>query len=315
MGTVHDERCGIGSSPPNQFRIVDVADLAQRQWGRVSWEQLRRAGVSKARLSSWLADGYLHWIHPGVYAVGHDAPSLEGELAAALLYAGPGAVLSHTSAAWWWQLTKQRPSVIEVSTPRCPRSRPGLLAYTRRSVERVWHRGLPVTTVAQTLLDFAARAPGAAVRRALAEADYHRLLDYRAALNVLGHGKPGSAKLRRAVGAYRPELAATRSVLEERFLALCEQACLPRPQVNVTVCGLTVDVFWPRQRLVVELDGQRGHGTTAQVARDHARDLRLRAAGFTVRRYGWDQVTRQPELVLVDLGAALGSKVSLRAAR
>ena len=80
---------------------------------------------------------------------------------------------------------------------------------------------------------------------------------------------------------------------------------LPRPQVNVKVCGYTVDCYWPQARVVVELDGGKGHSTERQVARDHGRDLKLRGAGISVRRYARRQVRLQRKLVLADLWAAL----------
>lgn len=76
--------------------------MASRQSGRVSRRQLRNLGIADAVIHQWVKQGYLRRGLPGVYAVGHDAPGVEGELAAALLYVGPGAMLSHGTAAWWW---------------------------------------------------------------------------------------------------------------------------------------------------------------------------------------------------------------------
>jgi predicted transcriptional regulator of viral defense system len=139
--------------------------------------------VRKSQISDWVADGYLHPIHPRVYAVGYRSSSVEADLVAAVFYAGPGAMLSHETAAWWWQLTDREPSSIDVSTPKkcvpLPRcgSKRGVRVHGRRATKRVWHRRLPVTTVPQTLLDFASVASLRRVRHALAEADYQRLLD------------------------------------------------------------------------------------------------------------------------------------------
>jgi hypothetical protein len=171
-------------------------------------------------------------------------------------------------------------------------------------LDRVWHRGLTVTTVPQTLLDYASQSPFGDVRYALAEADYQRALHLEAVRAVLGRGKPGSGKLAAALAVHWPDLARTRSKLEREFLFLVEAGGLPRPLINVRVCGFRVDCYWPKQRVVVELDGVQGHSTPAQVARDHGRDLKLRAARIVVRRYGSTHVNGQPALVLADLGAA-----------
>jgi uncharacterized protein DUF559 len=243
-----------------------------------------------------------------VYAVGHRAPSLEADLAAGLLYAGPGAMLSHATAAWWWGLIDQQPKRLAVSTARRCRSLRQVRVHGRRSLERVWHRGLPVTAVAQTLLDYAATSTLRRVRRALAEADYQRLLKLSEVEAVISPGRAGSANLRQAIAVHQPRLAHTRSPLEERFLELCERNELPLPSLNVTVEGFLVDALWSTQRLIVELDGRRAHGTPARMESDRARDLALRRAGYSVTRYAWRQVTEQPDLVVADLRAALSSR-------
>jgi Transcriptional regulator, AbiEi antitoxin len=78
-----------------------VAGIADRQWGLVTATQLAALGIDTAVVSRWLRDGYLYRIHSRVYAVAHRAGSVERDLAAALLYAGPGAMLSHATGVWW----------------------------------------------------------------------------------------------------------------------------------------------------------------------------------------------------------------------
>lgn len=291
---------------------AEVAAIAANQWGRVRRDQLTSAGVDRNKVTRWIDEGYLHRIHPRVYAVGHMATGIEAELVSALFYAGPGAMLSHETAAWWWELTDREPRRIEVSTPRKRRSlarresQRAVKVRSRRTLDRVWHRRLPVTTVAQTLLDFASANSFRRVRYALANADYRRLLDVEAVESVAGRGRAGSNNLRRALEKHLPELGFTRSEFERRMLELCESAALPIPEVNVVVGGVMVDAFWRDQRVIVELDGKGNHGTPAQIARDHERDLRLRALGFTVLRYAWEQLKRRPDLVLADLQRALG---------
>jgi Protein of unknown function (DUF559)/Transcriptional regulator, AbiEi antitoxin len=295
----------LGSKGWTQNAKVRIGRLAERQWGRVSRAQLQRLGISKAGVVRWVREGYLHRLHPGVYAVGHLAPTAEGDLAAALLYAGPGAALGGETALWWFGLIDKPPRVIEATTPNRRLSRPGVRVHDRSDPNRVWHRGFPVTPVALALLEHAASAPHDRVRRVLAEAEYRRLLDLDAVRALLGRGRPGSAKVRAALLRHQPRLALTRSVLEERFLALCESARLPLPECNVTIEGLMVDMLWRGPRVIVELDGHDAHDSRAQIERDRRRELRLRAAGFVVLRYTWDQVTREPELIVTDLRLAL----------
>ena len=100
----------------NHNAIVRVAGLAARQFGRITWRQLIALGVDKRSIHEWVHAGYLYRALPGVYAVGHVARTTEADLAAAVLYSGPEAMLS-LQAAWWVGLATSRPYLIEVSTP------------------------------------------------------------------------------------------------------------------------------------------------------------------------------------------------------
>jgi very-short-patch-repair endonuclease len=288
---------------------VRVAEVAEPTWGRVHWSQLRRLGIAEGTIAQWVNEGYLHPKLPRVYAVGHCGGPIEADLAEALMFAGPGAMLSHQTAAWWWGLTSRRPAVIHVSTPRRCRPRPGIAVHGRRRLPRSWHNDLTVTTLPQTLLDYASAMPFEDVRYVLAEADYRRLIDLDAVRAIAGRGKPGSAALNSALAVHWPELARTDSRLERAFLFLIESGGLPRPRVNLRLYGLKVDCFWPQFRLAVELDGGRGHNTERQVRRDHGRDLTLRAHDIVVRRYADEQVYHQGEAVLADLRRTIATLV------
>ncbi len=297
-------------SPPTpraESAIAVVRRVADRQFGRVSRRQLDRLGISNGQIGRWVAAGYLHRVLPGVYAVGHAAPSIAGDLAAALLYAGPGAALSHATAAWWHDLLGARPFTIDVTTPRRCRSLPNanLRVHERRHRPRVWRAGLPSTTVADTLLDCAAAGSGLnGVRRLLAEADFQRLLHAGVILQACRAGRPGGATLRAALARHLPLLAQTRSGLEADFVFLCEAADIPLPELNKIIAGVRVDALWRKQRLVVELDGAGNHGTPAQIDRDRRNELRLRRAGLQVLRYSSAQIREQTDLIVPDVLAA-----------
>jgi hypothetical protein len=248
-----------------------------------------------------LASAKLHVIHHRVYAFGHPSIPIEGKLVAALLYAGPGAVLSHRTAMWWWGLIDDRPSRIEVSSPGSTRSLPEVLLHHPRQIKSTTHRRFPITTVTQTLLDFAAKASLNAVRNALAKADYLGLLDPAALEALLGRGRPGSARLRTALKRHQPRLADTRSRTERAFISLCESVGLPIPEVNVRLHGWTADFLWRTHRLVVETDGYGNHHTPAQIDRDRRMDLTFRGAGLTVNRYSRQQVEDDGQTVMADV--------------
>jgi Protein of unknown function (DUF559) len=246
-------------------------------------------------------------IYQRVYALGHPWLPIEGRLVAALLHTGADAVLSHTTAAWWWGVVPDQPDVIDVSTLTRARSLPDLRVHHPRTLDATRYRRFPVTTVPRTLLDLASQAEPDAVRQALAEADYRRLLNPEEVKAILGQGRPGSAKLRKALDRHLPRLALTRFELERRFLALCERAGLPLPEVNARVSRMTVDALWRGERLAVELDGYEGHRSRAQTERDHRRDLQARMAGFVAIRYTWRQINDEPDRVAADLQRQLSS--------
>jgi len=296
---------GSAPTPRARIRSVRVARLAGRQGGVAGREQLLECGLSGTLLSRWVAEGRLHRVHPGVYAVGHSVLGIRARLMAALLYAGPSSVLSHQTAAWHWRLIDAEPQRIHVSTANDTRSLTEIRVHRPRSIESETHNGLAVTTVPRTLLDLAATMTFAELRRALAEADNLNRLDPTAIRAQLGRGRTGASALRQALSIHWPELAQTRSVLEEQFLALVEDAGLHRPEVNPRLEGFIVDALWRAERVVAELDGQETHAKPAAVERDRQRDLALRAAGFEVRRYTWQQVTRHPDAVVADLRAAI----------
>jgi very-short-patch-repair endonuclease len=90
------------------------------------------------------------------------------------------------------------------------------------------------------------------------------------------------------------------------FLALCREAGLPMPQVNVIVEGQLVDFHWPKERLVVETDSYKYHADRPAFERDHERTVALQAAGHTVRRTTYKMLERDPRPFLRLVRKALG---------
>jgi hypothetical protein len=271
-------------------------------------------GVSDARIRGWVESRYLTRRLPKVFAVGHDAPNRAALLWEAVLYAGPGAMLSHMTAAQWRGLIQFPPKLIEVSTPRKARSLPGIRVYGRRLLDRDFHDGLPVTTIAQSVLDLAAGGDLQLVRRALAVLDFRDRLDFHELLAICGSGRPGSVMLHRALAVHDPQLAYLNGELEVRFYRWCEEWDVPLPLVGRIVHGIRVDAHWPDRGVVAELDGDGNHHSAAQRRRDRARDLILRSHGLVVLRYDWELVKNRPQLVYEDLMAHLTARAGWRGA-
>ena len=280
---------------------VRVARLADGQAGLVGAPQLASLGVDTRVVSRWVSDGYLLPRLPRVYAVGHRAPSVEADLFAALLYAGPGAMLSHATALCWLGLLDKQPWPLQVSTPRRCRSLPGIRVHGRRTCQRIFRKGLPTTSLEQALIDYAAVAPLDRVRHALAVADYRNVLDIASLQATAGSGRAGSTQLRKALARHEPTLAQTRSPLERLFLPLCERAGIPVPEVNVWIAGVLVDAVWRERKLVVELDGRDNHSSWAQIQDDRSKELRVRAVGLDVIRYGTRQLEDEAPAVEAEL--------------
>jgi predicted transcriptional regulator of viral defense system len=279
-----------------------VGVLAGKQHGRVAWHQLVALRIATSTIANWHKDGYLRRVLPKVYAVGHDAPSHEADLVAAVLYAGPGAMLSHASAAHHRALISYAPETIHASTPRSARSVNGWVrVHPERECVRDVYRGIAVTTIPQTLLDLAAAGDLKLLQRAIATLDYRKELHLEAIERACGRGRRGSTRLRAALKDHRPQLAHVNGELEARFFGWCVQWGLPLPRLNVHVQGELVDAYWPQHNLVVELDGYANHSSRAQLHRDRQRDLKLRQAGLNVVRYDWRMLQSEPEQVRNDL--------------
>ena len=150
--------------------------------------QLVELGYSRAAVGRAVAGGLLAPIHRGAYVVGHRHLASAGRRFAAVLACGSSAVLSHVSAAEAWGLHPGARARYDVTVPRTLRPRPGLSPH--RGVlaedERTRLDGLPVTTVARTLLDLAAVLDEHRLERALERAEILRLLDLGALSALLG---------------------------------------------------------------------------------------------------------------------------------
>lgn len=293
----------------------EIAAIALRQHGLVTLPQLEGLGMDRKTVQGWAARGRLHRVHQGVYAVGHAVSTSEKRYLAAVLASGPGAVLSHRSAAALWGLREDRRNSIDVTAPnRRGRIPAGIDAHRDGSVtavDRTEMDGIPCTTVARTLLDLAAVAPVWELRKAIAEAEVLRLLDQTAVHSLIkrSRGRRGIARLRMLLDEIHPLTKRTRSEMERLFLAMCKRSGLPTPEVNVTLEVnrkiLMPDFLWRDAGLIVEADSRRYHDTDSAFQSDRRREQRLMRAGWRVVRCTWEQVEHEPRALAETIRALL----------
>jgi hypothetical protein len=289
-----------------------IAALARRQHGVVAYRQLIEAGFNRGAIQYRLDNGRLHHVHRAVYAVGHPVLGRNGRIMSAVLACGPGALLSHRSAGAEWELLPTARAAIDVTAPRSRRSRGDVIAHRVRRLDpqdRAVRDGIPITTVARTLLDVAEVVRSHEFERAVEQAERLRLFDLREVENVCERscGRRGLRPLRALLGDAVGEPPWTRSELERRFLDLCRDAGLPEPALNVSVAGFVVDFLWSSQRLVIELDGHAFHSTRTAFERDRVRDAKLQLAGFRVMRVTYRRLDRESCAVAQEVGALLSA--------
>ena len=264
----------------------------------VARAQLLELGIGSRAVEHRIVTGRLQRLHRSVYAVGHRSLSREGRWMAAVLAGGPGAVLSHRSAAALWDLRTTARTRIEITVPRRRRFKTGIEAHHAHLPpdEITERRGIPVTTAPRTLLDLGVVLPGPQVERAVNEAEIRQLTDALSLPALLARypGRRGVGVVRAIVADQEIGSTLTRSELEDRFLAFLARYGLPPPEMNVHLSAagrwIEVDCLWRAERLIVELDGRTFHDSVAAYERDRARDRALSVAGWRVVRVTWRQL-------------------------
>jgi hypothetical protein len=213
---------------------VVVARRAAGQAGVLGLDELRACGLSRNAVAVRVRNGWLHPLYRGVYAVGHSAVTDEARWLAAVKSIGPGAVLSHFSAAAHWKFVDwdgRQPEVTVISTGF--RSRDAVRVHCSSVLERrdvMRHEGIPVTTPVRTLVDLAAVVNERMLRTAVRRALGLRRIGIRQLIGAVRRLGPrrGSAGLRRVLASAAP----TRSELEDVVLDLIVDAGLNPPEVN-----------------------------------------------------------------------------------
>jgi very-short-patch-repair endonuclease len=280
--------------------------------------QLLALGYCDDTVLEWAQAGRLHRLHQGVYAVGHRRLSWHSRCWAGVLGAEANetdevvwpAVASHGSAAYLWGIYRYAPGRIDVTAPIRRRAKREFVVHFSSILgpgDRGERQGIPVTSVARTLMDSAIRARPEQLDRVLERAEELGLLDLHAVEDVLARagGHRGRGRLRRALALYKPDPAFTRSGFEKLFRRYVRRAGLALPSMNFNAHGYELDAYWPDLRFAVELDLFETHGSRGAFERDRLRQEELKLQGIEMIRITRPRLQREPEAVIGNLARLL----------
>jgi very-short-patch-repair endonuclease len=267
--------------------------------------------VPPAVLDGHIGRRQLVRVFPHVYRLKNAAEDGMTALRAALLHAGPGAALSHTTAlAVWGEWRLERPLHLTVHESVRRAGAPGLTVHRRKgfdpeSSQCVERRGLRVTALPRTVIDSwpllapAERRPLGLdlARRGLVTAD---LLDE--ALTERPN-VAGRRLLRQTIDLIAD---GCQSELEAHgVLNVFRHRSLPPSvgqfRIDLPTGRIHLDRAWPEVKLAVELDGARYHTSAEDRRNDLARDAALASLGWVVLRFTYADVLRDPEGVRAKL--------------
>lgn len=259
--------------------------------------QLLAIGLSAKAIDYRCKTGRLHSSYAGVYTLGY-APITPHERAmAAVLACGPRAVLSHGSALALWGVGNgwETPFEVTITGDRRPK---GVKVHRTRALDRrdvTRQQGIPVTTLARTLLDQAPRMTEKALNRAVNDGRLDHYLRLTALADVISRhpNHRGRRKLEAVLGVAGEH--PTRSDFEDGFPAFCERYGLPRPEMGAIVCGHEVDALFAEAKVIVELDGWEFHSSRQSFESDRSKDADTLVGGFATLRITWERYQQKPE--------------------
>ncbi len=290
------------------------------QHGVITRAQLLDAGLTRHGIAHRLQRGRLYRVHRGVYAVGHPRLSREGRWMAAVLACGPGAALSHLTAAKLWGIWERaEPASTHVSVPGAGgRSGPRGVVLHRTNLaplDVARREGISVTSLPRTLIDIAGTLNTNQRRSVLRQSERQHRLDLpalRASLDALPATSRNAARLSRALNAYVPGTAETEADAEAAFLEICADHGLPAPVCQAEIGPYRPDFLWPELNLVVEIDDRQSHQGHIAFQEDRVRDRAMKAAGFDVLRFTRHEVLHAPDRVAREIAAALSARARPR---
>jgi very-short-patch-repair endonuclease len=276
-------------------------ELALTQAGAISSGQLAECGVSPYAIRQLVAGGVLVRVCRGVYVMCGTDGGWKQDHWIGLLAGGPGAFICRRSAARLWGLDGVEPGPVDigVGTGHGPR-RAGIARLGGLDpVDLTVLDGIPVTSVARTLVDLASIASPLIVERSLECALRRKLLTSAWLRNpgVRPHSRAG--RVLSDILTWRPsDGPPTDSDAETLFVQIARAVGLPPPQrqFRILINGreYRIDFAWAALRLAVEIDGASVHGPR-RLGSDLRRQNHIVLDGWMILRFTWYMVAMEPD--------------------
>jgi hypothetical protein len=302
-------------APSTRLDQYALFRVLEQQLDVISRQQALAAGLTKHALAHRIRlGGPWRGLLPGVYMAATGAPTTLQQEMAALLYAGPGSVITGSAALRSHHIRTELTEFVDVLVPS-PRQRRDTkfvrLHRTTRMPERIWEAG-PVRYVP------APRAVADAVRALTSLRDVRAVvadavqrdrctITSLVAEHTAGPNK-GSALFREALADVADGI---RSAAEGDLRDLLARSGLPMPLFNPWLYDehgnfvARPDAWWPKLGIAVEVDSREWHTSPEDHAKTLARGRRMARHQIVVLRFTPRQIRSQPAEVIKDIKAAL----------
>jgi hypothetical protein len=320
-----------------------IGAMSDEEWPQklllVSTAQLRARNCSPQRIETLVRRGTLVRVGHGMYAGGSTARAVaakpDGEhvlqAAAAVVRLGRGAVVSHRSAAALHgiDLVGNIGDITITGRPATGRkgNRGVHLYSTPLAAEHVTTKfGVPVTTVARTVIDLA-RTLTFADGVVAADSAIRKRLTSKPQLRAVLAASPRRSGTAQAARVLDFATGKSESALESIARVAFDDQGLPAPELQIWIPAANgdvigrVDFYWERHKTIVEVDGALKYDDDPSRARAQLRrDKRLREAGYEVVHFTWHEIVARPDEVAASIRAAFESaarkaKIPSRSAR
>lgn len=295
---------------------VGLLRVAADQHGVISRSRAVRAGLSADQIERRVRSGRWERVLPGVYRIEGAPLTWQARLSAVSLWAGPGAVFSHRTAASLWGFARfKEGGPVHVTLRRRAQNPDGVVAHRTAGLGTAdvgTTRGVRVTSVLRTLLDLSASEAESDVRASVDEALRRKWTTVeKLQAFVARHAKHrGITFLSKLLGEYLGGDGPTESELEAQVQELLEAEGFPRAnrQQAQLVARRRLDFTFPGTKVVIEADGYAWHSSPIAFERDRARISALAARGFRVLQWTWAALHERPGELIRDLRLALATE-------